>query len=239
MLYTDFAWAGGDGFETKSLREADDVLTFTGIASTTDTDLAREVIEPGAFGAIEPKHIPLLRDHHRELVIGGWRKFAQDGKNLAVEGCVSLRTEKGRETAELMKQGFLTGISVGYIVNPGGATHDTRAGVRRIKSAILVEGSIVGCPANRRTRILSVKSLLTSSDDTRQWLSDNGLEEKDIDVVMKKGFDALLDERPRRPLITEIDGHHADESGMALFAELAAQVKHLCRDVTTSERVSK
>src|SRR5262245_59111022 len=92
-------------FETKSV--ADDVATFTGVASTSDIDLADDIIEAGAFGKIDAKQVAMLRDHNPAKLIGGWHGFEQDGKHLRVEGAISLAVDVGRETYTLMKQGFL------------------------------------------------------------------------------------------------------------------------------------
>ena len=221
MLYQDLAWIGGGGFEAKSLQQTDDIATFTGVASTADKDLTRDIIEPGAFGNVKAADVCLLRDHRPDQVIGGWRKFRQEGKHLEVEGAITLATEKGRETVALMRQGFLTGLSVGFVIEPGGASFDEDKGIRRIKSATLLECSVVSIPANRRARVRNVKSM--SREDTRQWLSDNGLRDEEIEIVMAKGFDALIAEPRLR--ITEIDGfcEHDD----AVWAGLAAEAKRL------------
>jgi HK97 family phage prohead protease len=232
MLYQELAWTGGEGgFETKALKEGADVASFTGVASTSQRDRARDIIAPDAFGTISAKEVRMFRDHNREHLIGGWTKFEQQDKSLAVEGQISLLTEKGRETYALMKQGFLNGLSVGFLIEPGGASWDDTKQVRTIKKAELLECSVCALPANRGARVSTVKSL--SRDDTWQWLRDNGLSDDDIDVVMKKGFDALL-ATSGRTNITEIDGYRA-KGGDSLdddrFTALAAEVQALLNDV--------
>jgi len=225
MLQHDLTWTGS-GFETKALSEGADVATFTGVASTAQRDRARDIIAPGAFGNINPKEVRMYRDHNREHLIGGWTKFEQQDKSLHVEGQITLLTEKGRETHALMKQNFLTGLSVGFLIEPGGASWDDTKQVRTIKKAELMECSVCSMPANRGARISTVKSL--SRDDTWQWLRDNGLTDDEIEVVMRKGFDALLTQ-PSRVGITEIDGYRADDD--AALTALASTVQALLNDV--------
>lgn len=231
MFFHDLAWTD-TGLETKAVKDRDDVALFTGIATTADRDLTDDVIEPGAFGNIVPKNVRMFRDHMREHLIGGWKKFEQQGKELHVEGeiCLSPDVPKGRETYALMKQGFLNGLSVGFRLGPGGAVWDEKKQIRIIKKALLLECSIVALPANRGAKVVSVKGL--SSDDTRQWLRDNGMADDEIEVVMRKGFDALR--QSRRLDISEIDGFKASnggDSGDERLTALASQLKALLHDV--------
>jgi len=166
-------------FEVKS--EGDSVATFTGVASTSDTDSHNDIIEAGAFEPIETKLAPggelipnvmMLRDHDRSQVIGGWRSFEQHGKRLIVEGELALEVPKARETYALMKRGFLSGLSVGFAVTD--RKHlmvDERTGRRTIKKALLQECSIVGFPANRNARITNVKTEIDA------LLADEGFDE--------------------------------------------------------------
>jgi uncharacterized protein len=222
MLVHDLSWSEA-GFETKAMADGSDRASFTGIASTADRDRARDIIEAGAFGSINPKKVRMFRDHMKEHLIGGWQKFEQDGRHLKVEGEISLLTDKGRETYALMKQGFLDGLSVGFQIQPGGAVWDNTKQVRTIKRASLIECSIVALPANEGATVSTVKSL--SREQTRDWLHDNGWTDRDVEAVLIKGFG-----EHRRIDITEIDGYKAsdgrdsddDKSLTALAAELKA-----------------
>ena len=101
-------------FETKG--EGDGIATFIGIASSKETDSHNDIIEAGAFGAIDPRQILLLRDHDRTKVVGGWRRFNQDGRYLVGEGELVLQVREAAETYSLMKVGHLSGLSVGFQV---------------------------------------------------------------------------------------------------------------------------
>src|SRR5262245_34822352 len=194
-------------FEIKS--EGDNVATFTGIASTSDQDSHHDIIEAGAFDPILTKQTPagemipavmMLRDHDRTNVIGGWKAFAQNGKNLVVEGQLDLEVTKARETYSLMKKGFLNGLSVGFDVpDRSYISWNDRTGVRHIKKAILRECSIVAFPANRHTNILRVKSEM----DT--WLKEREIDPEDFALLLSLVREARKSE-DKKDLIKGIDG---------------------------------
>lgn len=150
--------------------EGDSVARFSGIASTSDIDQHNDIIEAGAFDPIPTKMAPdgqaipdvmMLRDHDRSEIIGGWRSFKTEGRQLRVEGELALEVAKARETHALMKRGYLSGLSVGFAIrNMKDIDYDQNSGRRTIKKALLRECSIVGFPANNRARVLNVKSLL-------------------------------------------------------------------------------
>lgn len=174
-------------FEIKSEDDGDDVATFTGIATTSDIDLQGDIIEAGAFDPIPTKLSPdgikipnvmMLRDHERSEVIGGWKSFKQNGKQLLVEGELALEVAKARETYALMKRGYLSGISVGYSAKMEDIKWEPKTGRRYIKKGLLKECSIVSFPANTNAKIISVKSEL---DD---WLMDHGCDPDDLEKLL-------------------------------------------------------
>jgi Escherichia/Staphylococcus phage prohead protease len=212
-------------FEAKAA--TDEVATFAGVASTDDIDLTDDIIEAGAFGKIDARHIALLRDHSASSVIGKWLMFEQDGKQLKVEGeiCLSPDVPRGRETYTLMKGGYITGISVGFRILKGGAVWDEANGVRRIKKAKLIEASIVSVPANQRARVRTVKDLLgeTPVAQLRAVLAEEGFDDSSIELLAKQA--------PRRPLVTGIDGFHGDmpPEVRSLVAEMRGFVSQAVR----------
>lgn len=191
--YSDLACA----FETKEV--GDDVATFSGIASTSDVDLHNDIIEAGAFEPIARKNggepdVIMLRDHDTTQVIGGWKQFTQRGNQLLVEGELCLQVEKARETYALLKRGYLSGLSVGFMPDKNGMHWDKGSGRRVIKKALLKECSIVALPANRGARVLNVKS----EDAIIELLATSGMCEVEIDILMQDGIDALIELRKDR-----------------------------------------
>jgi HK97 family phage prohead protease len=183
----------GCAYETKAV--ADDVASITGIASTAHPDQHNDLVEAGAFEPIGDS-IKMLRDHDRSQIIGGWKSFKQDGKQLKVEGELCLAANpKAQETYELLKRGYIDGLSVGFNIKPGGAVYEDKTLRRTIKKAELMECSIVAFPANKGARVRNVKDLLGSQTSTYDWLTDTGFNPGEIEILMRKGFDALIAER--------------------------------------------
>src|SRR5215813_7986563 len=131
-------------FETKG--EGDGIATFIGIASSKETDSHNDIIEAGAFGAIGPRQILLLRDHGRTKVVGGWRRFNQDGRYLVGDGESVLQVREAAETYSLMKAGHLSGLSVGFQA-PDRDGIKQHGGRRIITKATLQECSKCVCGA--------------------------------------------------------------------------------------------
>jgi len=214
--------------ETKSLREAknadnQDIALFTGIATTADKDLTDDIIEAGAFGEVDHKRIRMFRDHNPGKVIGKWLAFEQKGRKLEVEGEIGLDIEHGAETYKLMKRGYIDGLSVGFRPKPGGVKWNDDYTVRVIKEATLLEISVVAIPANPKARL--GKSLF-DPDCARQMLYDSGFDDAEAEIVMSRGFDALL--KAKRIRFTEIDGYRPiDDAADAAFATLANEAKRL------------
>jgi uncharacterized protein len=197
--------------ETKAANE--EVGEFVGVASSSDKDLTGDIIEPHAFGVVNARSIPLLRDHDPRQIIGGWKsiEYTEGGTKLKVAGEIGLSDSipRGRETFELLKRGWLNGISVGFRCTETPVMDEVKK-VRRIKSALLLECSLVAIPANPHARVRNVKSF--TRPDLAEWLTEYGLSGDDINTVMTRGFDALCGfELPPRKLITEIDGHPAKD----------------------------
>jgi len=177
------------GCEFECRDDGEGVATFTGIASTRKEDSYGTIIDPGAFEPIG-KNVPMLRDHDRTQVIGGWRSFEQHGDELLVEGELNLGVEKAsRETYALLKRRHLTGLSVGFnIANPErDIVHDERSRRRHIRKAVLRECSVVAFPATPGAAITAVRSV-------DEWLSAYGLEREELDELLGilKGDEAAV-----------------------------------------------
>lgn len=135
-----------------------------------NTDSYGDVIIPGAFAAslaerkAQGRALPM---HVMHGVLGGdgvpagvWHEVAEDSRGLHVKGRISgVNTDAGRLLYERVKDGALSGLSIGYNVPAGGAEKSAEAGVRRqIKRANLFEVSLVDDPANALARVTDLKS---------------------------------------------------------------------------------
>lgn len=213
MLRNDFALT-----ELVVKDAGDDALgVFSGVASTPDLDMGGDRIEAGAFGEVDVGMVPMLWAHDMRSPIGGWRAIETIGKQLRVEGELNLDVPLGMQTHALLRRKHVTGLSVGFFIEPGGSAYDEKTGVRRITKGRLVEISVVPVPANSKARVRRVKSAdgsFAGLDDFRAILRDDyGLSDEETDIVVTKGYGALVEhgtpsDKPQlsAPVIAEIRG---------------------------------
>lgn len=148
--------------EYKALQfKSDDVnessRTFAGYASTWDEDLGGDIISKGAFNkTMERKdRIKVLWQHNEP--IGKSLNMSTDSKGLFVEGQIS-KTRLGDEAIELMKDGVIDQMSIGFSI-PHGKSEYNEKGNRLIHEVKLYEYSLVTFPMNEKAIITSVKSV--------------------------------------------------------------------------------
>lgn len=194
MIRSDFAI---EGLEVKAAE--DSIGVFSGIASTSDIDRGGDVIKAGAFGDVKIKNIPMLWAHDMRAVIGGWKSIDTSGNQIKVEGELNLDVPLGAQTYALLSKGHVNGLSVGFMIKPGGAAYDEKTGIRKITAGELIEISVVPVPANTKARIKRVKSadgLFAASEEFKSILADDyGFSEEDIDIILTKGYHALVEKR--------------------------------------------
>jgi HK97 family phage prohead protease len=153
--------------EFKSLKfEADidpDARTFEGYAAAYgNTDSDNDVIEQGAFAksikeGFPAKRIKVLWQHKADMPIGLPIDMREDSKGLWVKSRIS-KTAKGDEAIELMRDGVIDRLSVGFSI-PGGKSAIDGQGIRHIYEGKLFEYSLVTWPANDQAIITGVKTL--------------------------------------------------------------------------------
>lgn len=173
---------------------------FIGYASTFgNVDLGGDIVEAGAFRDTITKRgaggVAMLWGHDtRQPPIGKWLELREDDRGLVARGQLILDVARARDVHALMREGALKGLSIGYRIPPGGAEMDRR-GARRIKSADLLEISVVTFPMNARAQVSRVKSVddLTTEDirEIEATLRDAGLSRGDA-VKAISGFKTWL-----------------------------------------------
>lgn len=140
--------------------------TFEGYASTWDLDLGGDKIEKGAFKKTiqerffqHPKKsgIKILWQHNEPL--GKPLHLEEDEKGLYVKGYIS-KTRLGDEALELMRDGVVDQMSIGYDVVKDALSEDGKT--RFLKELILFEFSPVTFPMNPMADITSVKTHFNS-----------------------------------------------------------------------------
>lgn len=147
-------------YEIKNSLVDMDSRTFEGYASTWDLDQTGDIIHAGAFTksiqeAFPAKRIKVLWQHNEPL--GMPLEMREDSNGLYVKGKVS-KTRLGDEALELMRDGVVDRMSIGFMIPKGKADYDDE-GVRHIREVKLMEFSPVTFPANEAAVITGVKMI--------------------------------------------------------------------------------
>ena len=167
--------------------QPDDEGHFTGYASVFDvTDLQGDTIKPGAFKKTlaEKGQYTFLWQHNTDWPIG-WVKLEEDEKGLRiVDGKLILDVQRARETRALMKEGAVSGISIGFETIKW---EEVDGGKGRIISEIkLWEVSAVVFPAQPAAVIETVKSIDISKLDTDDKAGEGEMNKKKEPEEFKK-----------------------------------------------------
>jgi uncharacterized protein len=169
--------------EFKSLKFDDvaidpDARTFEGYAAAYgNVDSDNDIIEMGAFAksikeGFPAKRIKVLWQHKADMPIGMPVDMREDSKGLWVKSKIS-RTAKGDEAIELMRDGVIDRMSVGFSI-PGGKSTIDGQGIRHIYEGKLFEYSLVTWPANDQAIITGVKTL----KEMREFAENDSLSAK-------------------------------------------------------------
>lgn len=189
-------------FADSAIGAVDGDGTFSGYASLFGkTDLARDVVEPGAFArAIRQRGaggVRMLYQHDPNQPIGTWLDLREDERGLFVRGRLARGVGRAGEVLELMRAGALDGLSIGFRTVK--ARKDAKSGVRRIVEADLWEISVVTFPMLPEARVENVKSEgrgLPSVREFERWLTrDARLTRGEARTVIARGFSSLVNER--------------------------------------------
>lgn len=148
----EFKASGGDG-------------RFTGYGSVFgEVDSYRDIVMKGAFAeslqqdfAAKERKVPMLWQHDTWSPIGIYTNIKEDEKGLYLEGECNMDVQQGRECFSLMKQGALTGLSIGY--NTIDSDWDEKTLTRKLLKVKLWEVSPVTFPAGDSARA-QVKQLM-------------------------------------------------------------------------------
>lgn len=203
--------------------------TFKGYASTFgNVDEVGDIIEAGAFtksimerGPSGTKQIKVLWQHDEPL--GMPILMQEDSKGLYVEAKIS-KTRLGDEALELMRDGVVDRMSIGFSIPQGKSEWDDTMGVRKIKEVKLFEFSPVTFPANEMAVVTGVKNLQL----IRQLASGGKLSKEELKALadMLPEIQALIDaeavgndtSKNKEPLI--------DDDFVKSIADLGTFAKH-------------
>lgn len=173
--------------------------TFEGYMSVAgNVDSYGDIVKPGAFANSLAKHKRegtkplLLWQHNPDEPIGVWDEMAEDGTGLYGKGRLLKGVRRAEEAHILLKNGAFRGISIGYRevdAKPNGKGKD-------LHEVDLLEASLVSFPANKRARVVTVKS--ERYDALRMKLAAGELPtEREFEKGMRDAFDLTNSEAER------------------------------------------
>ncbi len=148
-------------------------LRISGYASLFgQTDLGGDRIKAGAFSAsilqFKDGRLPMLFGHETANPIGVWDRITEDATGLFVSGRVISGTAQSDRAIRLIREGALSGLSIGYRVKrqiQQPLQHPLQQAAGRILTELdLWEVSVVAFPMQRTARI-------TQIDDTSNSFS--------------------------------------------------------------------
>ena len=121
-----------------------------------------ETIAPGAFSrtiAQRGGKVPLhaVHDVTRKLPLGPVHKMTETGDGLRIEARIS-KTQAGDEVLELIRDGALSGLSIGF--SPVREQWSKDGKNRTLQEIALREISVVDAPAYREAQIAALRSAL-------------------------------------------------------------------------------
>jgi hypothetical protein len=149
--------------EIKSLEEDG---TFEGFANVYDVvDLGNDLVEKGAFAkTILERPKIAIKMEHAELIGGGTLEDTDHGPFL--KGKLTLGVQRAREAYELLKDGVLGYLSIGW--QPIKATKS--GNVRRVTEGRIFEVSMTAIPMNEFSAITAFKEGRRISRASREKL---------------------------------------------------------------------
>ena len=158
----------GDKKQVEFKASAEEQGVFAGYASVYGIeDLDGDIVEPGAFadsiatGAASEGVLIFAQHQDQKEPLGRSLELREDEKGLYVRGQIS-DTSRGRDYRQLVKDGVLNRMSIGYIATQ---YHMDERNIRHITKAELLEISIVNYPANTEARIENYKGGATMKEN--------------------------------------------------------------------------
>lgn len=182
--------------------------TFTGYASTFgEIDLVGEVVVKGAFKKtlLEKPRFPLNWVHDASHPLGVIMP-EEDRRGLKVRGELNMDVQSAREKRSLMKQGAITGLSIGYDVIKAGS--DPATGARLLKELKLYEISLCEFPACPSAQVLAVKAVQPT-------------ELKELEALPELEPDVVSTPAEEPPPIVEPESIHS----MKTYAEVVREIR--------------
>jgi HK97 family phage prohead protease len=94
---------------------SDNNIIITGYASVYEVlDQHNDLIVKGAFAFTNTQNIKFLWQHDTQKPIGIIKSLSDEDHGLKIEAIINNKIEAGREAIELVRQGAVNGLSVGF-----------------------------------------------------------------------------------------------------------------------------
>ena len=148
-------------FELKELSETGKFEGFVSVYG--NVDYGDDVVEKGAFNKIRLTKNGKLRMylyHDTQLPVGT-SEVKDTDQGLFLNGSLNMNLKDAPQAYELMKEGMVSEMSVGFSIQKGGyeiKENDDGKSIRHITKAELYEGSLVPFAMNPEAVITGVKS---------------------------------------------------------------------------------
>ena len=191
----------GNMGETMSIdtKEVTEEGEFEGYASVFGAeDLGGDIVMAGAFSDSLTRwpasKIKLLWHHSPQEVIGKFVEAREDTKGLYVKGKLFTKMRKASEVHELMKEGAVEGLSIGYRTREFEIDRDN--GTRKLLKVDLREVSVVTFPMLDIANVTLVKSdgsLPSEREFERMLTRDAGFSVKQAKAIIAGGYRSLTD----------------------------------------------
>lgn len=223
--------------EMKSLD--DSARSFEGYGSVFgELDSYADVVAPGAFKRslrewkTKQRGPALLWQHDTSQPIGVYEEMREDETGLYVKGRLS-DTQMGREAHTLLKDGALSGLSIGFQTLK--SKMDDERGVRTLTEVALWEVSLVTFPANDAARVTVVKSFAMPEErEFEEWLRrDAELTRAEAKRVISTCYRRLLRDAADTSIASDIAGRHVEGSSDDPAAEARAYLREVFAGVLT------
>lgn len=188
-------------------------------AAYGNVDYGNDRILPGAArkSLAGRSSIPMLLYHDQRRPVGKWGKLTDTDTGLLVEGKISTKTRDGGEAYELVKDGALSALSIGY-----NATKTRMAEkVRELVEVEVHEASLVTIGMNPLALIHGVKDTvkevlrdgkLPTLPQFEDYLREAGFSKTQATAIAGKGLSYLL----------RSESGSATDDAAAFFAALGA-----------------
>lgn len=169
---------------------------FTGYGSIFgNVDSHREIVKKGAFSKSLAKSgkFPMLWSHESWTPpIGVFEEAKEDDRGLFVKGQMNLEDPLAQRVHWSMKNGTLTGLSIGYIPKVF-TNRDEKTGIRELREVDLKEISVVLYPSNEESRTEAVKDYLVGGELPpirmfEKFLREAGYSKTQAAAIVTRGY---------------------------------------------------